>query len=104
MAGGAGPGRAVGRVEEQAAEQVEEQARDRSPAAIRDELRDVEEELASLYAQSRSLRGPLGARDDGPMDLADNAAALTAAEEQEALIEVLEDRRETLLRRLESSG
>jgi hypothetical protein len=36
------------------------------------------------------------------MDMAENAAQITAAEEQEALIEVLEARRETLLRRLES--
>lgn len=80
------------------------QERDRARAATRDELRDVEEELASLRAQAWSLRGPLGGRDSGPMDLAENAAQITAAEEQEALIEVLEARRETLQRRLESLG
>ena len=62
----------------------------------------MEEELESLRAQARSLRSPLGGRETGPMDMAENAAQITAAEEQEALIEVLEARRETLLRRLES--
>ena len=61
-------------------------------------------DLASLRAQAKSLRSPLGGRETGPMDLAENAAQLTAAEEQEALIEVLEARRDTLLRRLEPPG
>jgi hypothetical protein len=95
VSSGAGAGRAAGRADDQA------QERDRADAT-RDELRDVEEELALLRVQARSLRSPLGARDAGPMDLAENAAQITAAEEQEALIEVLESRRETLQRRLES--
>jgi hypothetical protein len=83
-------------------DQATGQPQERDPASTRDELRDVEEELESLRAQARSLRSPLGGRETGPMDLAENAAQITAAEEQEALIEVLEARRETLLRRLES--
>ena len=67
---------------------------------LRDELRDVEEELELLRAQAHSLRNLLGQRDAGPMDMAENAAQVTAAEEQEALIEVLEARRETLQRKL----
>jgi hypothetical protein len=80
----------------------DELERDRSEAALRAELREVEEDLESVRAQARSLRGPLGGRDDGPMDLADNATQITLAEEQEALIEVLVARRDTLLRRLEA--
>lgn len=70
--------------------------------AIQNELRLVEDELESLRAQARALRSPIGGRDSGPMDLAENAAQLTLAEEQEALIEVLENRRDTLVRKLES--
>lgn len=70
--------------------------------AIRNELRAVEEELESLRAQARSLRSPIGGRDAGPMDLAENASQLQLAEEQEALIEVLENRRDTLMRKLEA--
>ena len=76
--------------------------REQSDEAIRNELRTVEEELEALRAQARALRSPLGGRDTGPMDLAENAAQLTLAEEQEALIEVLENRRETLVRKLEA--
>ena len=86
----------MGRADDQAPEQ------DRADTATRDELRDVEEELASLHAQVESLRNQVGNRDTGPMDMAENAAQITAAEEQEALIEVLEDRRETLQRKLDS--
>jgi hypothetical protein len=93
---GSGAGRAAGRASGEA------QERDRADTATRDELRDVEEELVSLRVQVESLRSLLGQRDAGPMDLAESAAQITAAEEQEALIEVLEARRETLMRKLES--
>jgi hypothetical protein len=67
---------------------------------LNEELRVVDEELAGLREEVARLRGQLGGRDSGPMDLAENAAAVTAAEEQEALIEALEGRRESLLRKL----
>jgi hypothetical protein len=76
--------------------------RDQTEAAIREELREVEEELESLRAQARALRSPIGGRDAGPMDLAENASQLQLAEEQEALIEVLENRRDALVRKLEA--
>jgi hypothetical protein len=90
----------VGSADDQATGQNAD--RDRVETATRDELRDVEEEIAGLRAQARSVRNPFGRRDAGPMDLAENASQITAAEEQEALIEVLESRRDTLLRRLDS--
>ena len=70
----------------------------------RAELRDIDEELASLRAQVHDLRAKVGERDTGPMDLEENAQAITSVEEQEALIEVLEDRRGRLLRRLETQS
>ncbi|HEY7223188.1 MAG TPA: hypothetical protein VH561_06215 [Micromonosporaceae bacterium] len=72
----------------------------RAKDALQDELRVVDEELAGLRAEVAQLRGQFGGRDSGPMDLAENAAAITAAEEQEALIGVLEQRRAGLLRKL----
>ena len=62
----------------------------------------VDEELAGLREEVARLRDQLGGRDAGPMDLAENAATVTAAEEQEALIQALEGRRESLLRKLAS--
>lgn len=73
------------------------------PEELREELRLVDEELADLRAAAAGLRGELGGRGAGPMDLAENAATVTFAEEQEALIRVLERRRERLLRKLEAA-
>ena len=70
----------------------------RSDSEVRDELRDIDEEIAVLRAQALQLRSSVSGA--GPMDLPENAATLTFAEEQEALVEVLEDRRARLLRRL----
>ncbi|MBX6749854.1 MAG: hypothetical protein IRY85_09310 [Micromonosporaceae bacterium] len=81
---------------------LDQSALDQSDDAILAELRTVEDELESLRAQARALRSPIGGRDSGPMDLAENAAQLTLAEEQEALIEVLENRRDALVRKLEA--
>jgi hypothetical protein len=71
------------------------------PESLREELRTVEEELAGLRAEVGQLRGQFGGRGDGPVDPAENAADLTNVEEQEALIDVLERRRELLAARLE---
>jgi hypothetical protein len=67
---------------------------------VRQQLHEVDEELAGLRRQAEELRALVGERTAGPMDLADSAAAITAAEEQEALIDVLEQRRAGLLRKL----
>ena len=67
---------------------------------LREELRTVEEELAGLRTEVGQLRGQFGGRGDGPVDSAENAADLTSVEEQEALIDVLERRREQLAARL----
>ena len=67
---------------------------------VREQLRVVDEELAGLRRQAEEIRASVGGRASGAMDLADSAAAITAAEEQEALIDVLEQRRAGLLRKL----
>ena len=68
--------------------------------AVRDEILSVDAELAELRRVSAELRSEIGHRDDGATDPEDLAAAITSVEEQEALIGVLEARRERLLARL----
>jgi len=73
-----------------------------SKTTLREELQRVEEELAQLRETAAALRRRIGERADDPTDSAERAAMITAAEEQEAFIEVLEARREQLLERLEA--
>jgi len=72
-------------------------------AAIREELRLVEEELARIRETAADLRRRIGERADYPTDPAELSALIEEAEEQEFLADELEARREELLRRLGSS-
>jgi hypothetical protein len=72
--------------------------------ALRQELRGVEEELAQLRATAADLRRRIGERDDDPTDPAERSLLITTAEEQEAFVAVLEQRREDLIRRLGEHG
>jgi hypothetical protein len=69
-------------------------------ATVREELHQVEAELAHLRTTAAELRRRIGERSDDPTDPAERAMMITEAEEQEAFIEVLENRREELLRSL----
>jgi hypothetical protein len=69
-------------------------------AELREELTLVEEELGQVRETATELRRRVGERADRPTDSAEIATLITEAEEQEAFIEVLERRREDLLRRL----
>jgi hypothetical protein len=69
-------------------------------AELREELTLVEEELGQLRETATELRRRVGESADRPTDSAEIATLITEAEEQEAFIEVLERRREDLLRRL----
>jgi bacterioferritin (cytochrome b1) len=69
-------------------------------AAIREELRLVEEDLARLRETAADLRRLIGERANEPTDPVERSALIEAAEEQEALADELEARREELLRRL----
>jgi len=68
--------------------------------ALTEELRLVEDDLARLRKTAADLRRRIGDRDEEPTDAAERSALIEAAEEQEALIDQLEARREHLLRRL----
>jgi len=72
---------------------------DSPAAAVRVELRGVEEELAQLRESAANLRRRIGDHSDDPTDPVEKAQLVALVEEQEALIEELENRREDLLRR-----
>ncbi len=72
-------------------------------AAIREELRLVEEDLARIRETAADLRRRIGERADYPTDPAELSALIEEAEEQESLADELGARREELLRRLGSS-
>lgn len=72
-------------------------------AAIREELRLVEEDLARIRETAADLRRRIGERADYPTDPAELSALIEEAEEQEFLADQLEARREELLQRLGSS-
>lgn len=71
---------------------------DEAQAALREEIQLVEQELDDLRRTVRELRGQF--RDAGPSDPEERSAAITAADEQEALVSALEARRDRLRRRL----
>jgi hypothetical protein len=71
-----------------------------STAGLTEELRLVEEDLTRLQQTAADLRRRIGDRGDEPTDAAERSALIEAAEEQEALIDQLEARREEPLRRL----
>jgi molybdopterin-biosynthesis enzyme MoeA-like protein len=73
---------------------------ERSETAVRDELRRVEEQQAELRRTAQELRRQIAERADAPRDEVDVAAELTTAEELEALIAKLEDRRQALCTQL----
>jgi chaperonin cofactor prefoldin len=73
---------------------------DRATAELREELRRVEEELAQLRETAAAIRRQVGERWFDPTDAEERTQLITTAEEQEAFIAELEDRRKELLQRL----
>ena len=73
-------------------------------AALQDELRVIDGDLARLRETAADLRRRIGERADDPTDPVERAALIEQAEEQEALIDVLEGRREQLVRELGRPG
>jgi hypothetical protein len=69
---------------------------------IRAEIQRLDEQRAELLRQARDLRE--GLNDAGPVDIEDEAATITQAEELEAFAEELGRRRDSLQERLGTSG
>lgn len=68
--------------------------------ALQEQLRTLEAEVAEMRKTVASLRRGIGERSDAPVDAADMAAAITAAEEQEAVLKLLEAKRDRVQRQL----
>ncbi len=68
-----------------------------STDALAEELKLVEEDLTRFRETAADLRRRIGDQDEEPTDAAERSALIQAAEEQEALIDQLEARREELL-------
>jgi hypothetical protein len=78
-------------------------ATDHDDAALREELRLVEDELAQVRQTAIDLRAEIGGRLDGAVDQEDMAATITSAEEQEALATSLQARRDRIKARLSAA-
>lgn len=70
--------------------------------SAKDELRQVEEDLARLKAENQSVRDQVG--DMGATDQVEISAMIAQADEQSELIAQLEQRRADLERRAEEEG
>ncbi|MEQ4717480.1 hypothetical protein [Nonomuraea sp. B19D2] len=68
----------------------------------KDELRQIEEDLARLKAENKDVRNQI--RDFGATDQMEISAVISQADEQEELIAQLERRRDVLLQRLQQEG
>ncbi|WP_169949776.1 hypothetical protein [Microbispora sp. H11081] len=64
------------------------------------ELEEVDAQIERLREQAAQMREEIGQRWDGPMDMAERSVLLTNVEQQEALIDDLQVRREQILRRM----
>ncbi|MEV4180939.1 hypothetical protein AB0J28_05780 [Streptosporangium canum] len=63
--------------------------------SIQEELHQVEKELARLRGEAAELRRQVG--EIGPTDAAERSTLITMADQQEALADELEGRRQALL-------
>ncbi|MEV0312006.1 hypothetical protein B0I32_127109 [Nonomuraea fuscirosea] len=70
--------------------------------STKDELRQVEEDLARLRAENQEVRDQI--RDIGATDQVEISAMISQADEQVELIAGLERRRDALIQRLEEEG
>lgn len=71
-----------------------------TPEQLRQELRDLDAQIAELRRTAGDARATVGPDGDGVENAEDVAASLTGIEEDEGVIEILEQRREAIRRRL----
>lgn len=69
----------------------------------REELRRIDEDLVGLRRRIAELNSEVGDRSDGAGDAGDAGALLTERDEQQALIDILEQRRERIADTVEGS-
>jgi len=69
-------------------------------AALRTELKQVEDQIARTESSAAGIHREIGSRDEGTLDPAETSELFSAAQEQEAVLSELEVRRDELRRRL----
>ncbi|XVQ86314.1 hypothetical protein ACQP2K_02465 [Microbispora siamensis] len=67
---------------------------------LKKELDEVDAQIERLRKETAQIREEIGQRWDAPTDMAEKATLLTNVEQQEALIDDLQLRREQILRRM----
>ncbi|GAB3882247.1 DUF342 domain-containing protein [Microbispora bryophytorum] len=67
---------------------------------LKKELDEVDTQIERLREETRQIREEIGQSWDAPTDMAERATLLTNVEQQEALIDDLQVRREQILRRM----
>ena len=77
---------------------------DTTPEQLRQELKDIDAQIAELRRVSGGVVSSVGSDGDGVENAEDIAADLTGVEENDAVIEILQQRREAVQRRLGESG
>lgn len=77
---------------------------DTSPEQLRQELHDLDAQIAELRGQTAEVTAGIGPEGDGVQNSEDIAAELTSVEEDEGIIEILEQRREAVRSRLAEPG
>lgn len=77
---------------------------DTTPEQLRQELKDIDAQIANLRRESGGVVASVGSGGDGVENTEDIAADLTGVEENDAVIEILQQRREAIQRRLGGNG
>ncbi|KAB8185935.1 MULTISPECIES: DUF342 domain-containing protein [Microbispora] len=67
---------------------------------LKKELDEVDAQIERLREETKQIREEIGQSWDAPTDMAEKATLLTNVEQQEALIDDLQLRREQILRRM----
>jgi SMC interacting uncharacterized protein involved in chromosome segregation len=67
---------------------------------LQQELADVDAQIATMRSSVDELRAQVGGQGDGAQDAEDVAAALNNIEELEAVLSALDQRRESVLRKI----
>jgi prefoldin subunit 5 len=75
-----------------------------TPEQLRQELRQIDAEIEELRKSTDDLKAHVGPEGDGVEDAEEIAADLTNVEEDEAVLGILGQRREALLKQLERLG
>ena len=70
---------------------------------LRKQLDEVDAQIERMRREAAQMREEIGQRWDAPTDLAERSTLLTNVEQQEALIDDLQVRREQILRRMRSA-